>query len=197
MEASSHYTAKQLDALATRVGKTFWVMAVNNRTPLFLSAAAPDASSFRAQANESFEIKELVGQKSKNPYYKVKFDSGKDGYIRPETFLEEFNLTILTLDPQADEKKKAAREAEEENKRLEWIQAQPWPQAVKQAAIKRQVVPGLTTAEVKHILGDPARVIHVKGQRLAEEHWHYVDGSVLIFQNRLLHRIGPSQKQER
>jgi len=192
--ASHHYTEKQLEALAIRVGKTYWVAMVNNRTPSFLSAPAANASSFRAPANESFEITDLVGQKAKNPYFKVRFASGKEGYIRPEAFIEEFNMTLLTVDPQAEEKRLTAAAAEEEKKRVEWIRARPWPQDVKDAAIKRRVGPGLTAAEVKHVLGNPARVIRVPGQRVSEEHWHYADGSVLVFQNRLLSRV---EKKER
>lgn len=199
--ASHHYTEKQLDALAARVGKTFWIISVNNWTPSFLSAPAPDASSFRAQPKDSFEITELIGRKAKNPYYRVKFGSGKEGYIRPEAFHEEFNVTILTIDPQADEKRKAVQAAEEEKQRLAWIQVQPWTQAVKEAAIKRQAVPGMSIAEVKKVLGNPSRVAKVRGQhkvaKVAEEHWFYPDGSVLVFYNGLLNRVEPKQAKEK
>ena len=192
---SQHYTEKQLDAFAARVGRTFWVVSANNRTPSFLSAAAQNAPSFHPQANESFEITELVGRQA-TPYYKVKFTSGKDGYILPEAFQEELNLTILTMDPQADEKRKAAAGAEEDKKRVEWIRAQPWSQAVKEAAIQRRPVAGMNTGEVKKILGNPTRVTKVHApQRFAEEHWFYADGSVLVFQNKLLTRVEPKEKK--
>lgn len=195
--ASPHYTDKQLDAFEARVGRIFWVVSVNDRTPAFLSAAAPNASTFRVPPNESFEITELVGRKNKNPYYKVKFASGKEGYILPEAFQEELNSTILTVDPQADEKKKAAAAGEDEKKRLEWIQAQPWSQAVKQAAIQRRPVPGMKTGEVNKILGKPTRVTKIQApQRIGEEHWFYPDGSVVIFQNGLLIRIEPKEKKD-
>jgi hypothetical protein len=191
------YSERQLDALAERVGRTYWVVSVNNRTPSFQSAAATKASSFRAEPNESFEITELVGRKSAQPFYKVKFASGKDGYISPDSFHEELNLTILSVDPQADEKKKAAAAAEDEKKRIEWIQAQPWSQAVKQAAIQRRPVPGMKTGEVNKILGKPTRVTKIQApQRFGEEHWFYADGSVLIFQNGLLIRIEPKEKKD-
>ena len=194
--ASGRYTEKQLDAFATRVGRTFWVVSANDRTPSFLSAAAQKAPSFRAQPNESFEITELVGRRAQDPYYKVKFSSGKDGYIPPETFQEELNLTILSVDPQADEKKKAAAGAEEDKKRVEWIHAQPWSQAVKEAAIQRRPVAGMNTGEVKKVLGEPTRVTKVHApQRFAEEHWFYADGSVLVFQNKLLTRVEPKEKK--
>ena len=147
--ASNRYTDQQLDAFATRVGRIYWVVAVKNQTPAFLSSPAANAASFRPQANESFEITELVGRKDKNPYYKVKFDSGKEAFIQPEIFLEELNLGIASVDPQAIEKKKAAAAAEEEKKRIEWIQAQPWSRTLKEAAIKRQVIPGMNGGEVK------------------------------------------------
>jgi hypothetical protein len=195
--ASHHYTEKQLDALEARVGRTFWVVSVNNRTPVFLSAATPSASSFTAQANEPFEITELIGRKAKNPYYKVKFVSGKEGYILPEAFHEELNSTIVSVDPQADEKKKASQAAEEDKKRVEWIRAQPWSQAVKESAMQRRPVPGMNTGEVKKILGNPSRVSKIKApQRFGEEHWFYADGSVLIFQNGLLIRIESKPQKE-
>ena len=198
VSASNHYSEKQLEALAERVGKIYWVVSMNDRTPSFLTTPAPNASSFRAQPNESFEITELTGQKAKNPYYKVKFSSGKEGYIRPDAFHEELNVTILTLDPQADEKKKAALAAQEDKKRVDWIKAQPWSQAVKEAALKRQAVPGMNGGEVKRVVGSPTRVSRVQApQRVAEEHWIYPDGSVLIFQNGLLTRIEPKDNNGR
>ena len=172
--AFDRYTDHQLDALATRVGKIYWIVTVKNQTPLFLSSPTANAASFRPQANESFEIIELVGRQDKNPYYKVKFNSGKEAFIQPETFLEELNLGIAAVDPQAIDKKKAADAAEEEKKRVEWIQAQPWPRNVKEAAIKRQVLGGMNGAEVKKILGNPLRVSRVKAQlNVIEEHWLY------------------------
>ena len=195
--ASDRYTDHQLDALATRVGKIYWIVAVKNQTPLFLSSPTANAASFRPQANESFEITELVGRQDKNPYYKVKFNSGKEAFIQPETFLEELNLGIAAVDPQAIDKKKAADAAEEEKKRIEWIQAQPWSRTVKEAAIKRQVLGGMNGAEVKKILGNPLRVSRVKAQlNVIEEHWLYPDGSTAVFINGLYNRLEPNRNTE-
>ena len=197
LNASHHYTDRQLDFLATRVGKTYWIAAVNNRTPSFLSAPAAHASAFHPKANESFEITELTGREHKNPYYKVKFDSGKEAYIQPDMFLDELNVTIASVDPQADQKKKAEEEAEEEKKRVEWIQAQPWSRGIKEAAMSRQVIGGMNSGEVKKILGNPVRVSRVKGQiNVAEEHWLYADGSTAVFYNGLLNRIEPKRTIE-
>jgi len=188
--ASNHYTDKQLEALAARVGKTFWISGANDKAPSFLTAPSPGAATFRPEENDSFEITELTGQKIKDPYYKVRFESGKVGYIRPETFHEEFNVTILSHDPHADEKKKAEAQAIEEKKRLEWIKSQPWSAAVKAAAIKKQPTPGLNGAEVKRVLGAPTRVSHIRGTtKVAEERWFYADGSVLTFHNGLLSSV--------
>jgi hypothetical protein len=192
--ATHHYTEKQLDALAARVGKVFWVVTVDDQGPSFLSNPAADARSFHAEAGP-FEIIEVVGRKNKNPYYKVRFESGKEGYIRPEDFREAFNVTIMTLDPQADEKKKAAEAAEEEKQRIGWIEAQPWSRAVKEAAIKRQVIPGMNRTEVKKILGDPTRVSKFKILgNVTEEQWVYGDRSVVIFHNDLLNRVESAKK---
>ena len=177
VHASHHYTDKQLDVLAARIGKVFWVTEMDNRTPAFLSSPRVDASSFQANGNESFEITELVGRKAKDPYYKVKFESGKEAYIRPEAFLEAFNATIVTVDPRADERKQEAAAAQKEKTRLDWIQAQPWPRAVKEE-------------EVKTVLGDPVRMRKSKERlNFAEEHWFYADGSIAIFHNGLLNRV--------
>ncbi|HEY2922171.1 MAG TPA: hypothetical protein VGK77_24585 [Candidatus Binatia bacterium] len=188
--ASSHYTDKQLEALAARVGKTFWINSSNEKAPLFLTAPRPGATTFRSEENDSFEITELTGQKTKDPYYKVRFQSGKVGYLTPDMFHEEFNAKILSYDPLADEKKKAEQQAEEEKKRLEWIKSQPWSPAVKAAAIKKQPTPGLRTTEVRRVLGAPTRVSKTRGAiKVAEERWFYPDGSVLVFHNGLLSSI--------
>jgi hypothetical protein len=188
--ASSHYTDKQLEALASRVGKTFWINSSNEKAPLFLTAPRPGATTFRSEENDSFEITELTGQKTKDPYYKVRFQSGKVGYLTPDMFHEEFNAKILSYDPLADEKKKAEQQAEEEKKRLEWIKSQPWSPAVKAAAIKKQPTPGLRTTEVRRVLGAPTRVSKTRGAiKVAEERWFYPDGSVLVFHNGLLSSI--------
>jgi hypothetical protein len=192
VRAADRYTDQQLDALASRVSKTYWIVAINNQTPSFLSSPAINAASFRPQPNESFEITELVGRKDKNPFYKVKFDSGKEGYIQPEVFLEELNASIAGVDPKASEKKKAAATAEEEKKRIDWIESQPWSRAVKEAAIKRQVLGGMNGGEVRKILGNPVRVSKVKGRlNSTEERWLYADGSTVVFLNGLLSRIEP------
>lgn len=196
--ASNHYTEKQIDALETRVGKVFWILPIEETRPSFLTSPATDAPAFHPAANESFEITSLVGRKAKNPYYKVRFVSGKEGYIHAQAFLEQFNSTIVTIDPLADEKKVLAEKNEQEKARLEWIQSQPWSEAVKESAIKRQGVPGMTAGEAKKVLGDPRRVTRIRGsQHVSEEHWFYPDGIVLIFRNGALNRIDTTKKPER
>jgi len=188
--SSRHYTAKQMEALATRVGQIFWSQPLDGKGPSFATAPAANAKLVRVDTVESFQISALVGQAAKNPYYKIKRENGQEGYISPEQFLEALNLTIVTTDPAAEEKRKAAEVAEADKKRVEWIQAQPWSPAVKEAAIKRQPVPGLTNSEIRHVLGAPSRVTKVQGRiKLAEEQWFYPDGSVLIFHNGLLSKV--------
>ena len=188
--ASHHYTEKQMAALAERVGKTYWVQAVNGRTPSFLTAPDARAASFPVRAGDSFEIIELVGQKNKNPYYKARFDSGKEGYFPPQVMLEELNLTLLTVDPLANEKRKAEEQAASEKQRVDWVNAQPWPAAAKEAALKGQAVPGMNHEEVKKIVGVPSRITKVQGRGTTpEEHWVYPDGKQLVFHHGLLSRI--------
>jgi hypothetical protein len=189
-DASHHFTERQMDALATRVGKTFWLKFQDGRVPPFVSAPNATAAGVRPRTNESFVITDLAGRTSKNPYYAVKFESGQEAYILPEAFHEALNLTILSTDPGAMEKERTAQRELEEKERVEWIQAQPWSPVVKQAAIKRQPTPGLTTGEVKRVLGEPQRISKLSGPiKLAEERWFYSDGSVLIFHNELLSKI--------
>jgi hypothetical protein len=194
--ASNHYTAKQLDALAERVGGEFWINAPEAKAPLFLTAPAPNAATFRPSDNESFEITELVGRANKNPYYKVKFQSEKIAYLRPETLHEEINASIVSSDPHAEEKRKAEQSAQEEKQRIEWIKAQPWPPPLKEAAIKKQPMPGLTSGEVRQVMGPPRRIAKVSGlvkprgaTQVIEERWYYADGAVLLFLNDVLSRV--------
>ncbi|HET7004420.1 MAG TPA: hypothetical protein VFK65_02935 [Candidatus Binatia bacterium] len=187
---SHHYTAKQMEALASRVGQTYWSQPVDGKGPSFATAPTSKAQVARLDAVESFQITALVGQAAKNPYYKIKRENGQEGYISPEQFLEALNLTIVTTDPLAEDKRKVAEAAEVDKKRVEWIRAQPWSPAIKEAAIKKQPIPGLNTNEIKNVLGPPSRVTKVRGPiKVAEEHWLYPDGTLLIFQNSLLIRV--------
>jgi len=195
--ASNHYTEKQLDALETRIGKKFWVSALDGKMPPFVTSPVSGAPVFQPADNQSFEIMELVGRKARNPYYKVAFESGAEAYIHAQAFHEQFNGTILTIDPRADEKKLLAAKDQEEKARIEWIQSQPWSAAVKESAVKRQAVRGMTVGEVKRVVGDPRRVSRIKGpQHSAEEHWFYPDGTLLVFRNGAVNRIETTKKLE-
>jgi hypothetical protein len=194
--SAGEYTDKQMDALAVRVGKTYWIKAVDGKGPLFSTAPTEQAATFGGEDGESFEITEVVGRANKNPYFKTKLLSGKEGYIRPDAFLEGFNLTIVTADPHAGKKRQADEFAQEEKARVEWIQSQPWSPAIKQASIKKQPVPGLTTSEIKKVLGAPSRVVKTHGPlKVIEERWYYPDGRVLTFHNELLSTIDIPEKK--
>jgi hypothetical protein len=187
--AAERYTDKQLDALETRVGKMYWVRSQDGKLPEFFTAPSAKAAILTPGQNESFEVLELYGRAKDDPYYKIKLNSGKVAYIPPEQFLEQFNLTIVSIDPLADEKRRADEQSKEEKSRVDWINSQPWSAQVKQAAINKQPTPGLNTAEVKRILGEPRRVTKLRGPtKTNEEHWFYPDGTVLIFSNGLLSR---------
>ena len=187
--ATGQYTDKQLEAFETRVGKLYWVRPQGGKMPTFLSAPTSQAATVTPVQNESFEILELDARSDKEPYYKVKFDSGQLAYIRPEQFHEQFNLTITSIDPLANERRRAEEQSKAEKERVEWINSQPWAPHVKQAAVNKQPTPGLNTAEVKRILGEPRRITKIRGvTKNTEEHWFYPDGTVLIFSNALLNR---------
>jgi hypothetical protein len=194
--AANHYTEKQMDAFAARVGTMFWIKAADGKLPLFRIAPSLSAATFLAEERQSFEIVELAGRANNNPYYRVKFASGKEGYIAPENFHEQLNLTIVTADPYEAEGRKAEEAAKDERARVEWIQAQPWSPAIKKAAIGKQAVPGLTTAEIKKVLGAPSRVLKLRGpSHVAEERWYYPDGKVLTFYNQLLSIVNQQEKK--
>ncbi|MBM4261705.1 MAG: hypothetical protein FJ145_09770 [Deltaproteobacteria bacterium] len=213
LASAARYTPKQLDAFATRVGKTFWAVPLDNRLPTFYARPAANAPAFQPKANEAFDITELVGRATDNPFYKVHFESGKDGYIRPEAFHEHLNATIVTQDPLANERLKGEQAEAEESQRVEWIKSQPWSAAMKEAALKRQPIAGLNTFEVRKIMGEPVRVTRtrsatntgaakpnrnqVSNSNQREEQWLYADGSILVFNGGLLSRIDaapPAQK---
>lgn len=194
--ASGHYTAKQLDALAARVGKTFWFSIDAQPVPEFSTAPTVNAGRFRPSPEDSFVITDLAGRAQKNPFYSVQFASGKVGYIRPETFHEALNLTILSADPRAAEKEQQEKQNLEEKERVAWIQSQPWSGPVKEAAVRKQPTPGLTTGEVRRVLGPPMRITKLRNPtKIEEEHWFYKDGSVLIFHNRLLIKTEKLEKK--
>lgn len=193
---SRHYTAKQMEALAIRVGQTYWSQPVEGKGPSFSAAPVANAKLFRLDAIESFQITSLVGQATKNPYYKIMRENGQEAYISPEQFLEALNLTIVAADPAAEDKRRAAEAAEADKKRVEWIQSQPWSPVIKEAAIKKQPIPGLNTNEIRNVLGAPSRVSKMRGtSKVAEEHWFYPNGSVLIFHNGLLNRVERPQSK--
>lgn len=190
ISAFTQYTPRQFQAFAERIGTTYWTGSAENHDLTVLSAPAANAKSFRAPADEAFEVTDLVGQKAQAPFYKIRFTSGKEGFISPENFLEELNVTIFTVDLKADEKRKAAAAAEEEKNRVQWIQAQPWSQAVKDAAMNKQVVAGMNTDEVRKVLGNPTRATKIQSPAgNVEEQWFYPDGNVVVFNNGLLNRV--------
>jgi hypothetical protein len=193
---SSHFTEKQLEALAKQVGKTYWIVAGEGKPPIFFSAPSPSASPFPVGVKESFQITALLGGSTPKPYYGVNFASGKEGYVSVESFLEELNSTFVAQDPDKGQKRKSAKEASEESRREAWIRAQPWPAHVKEAALKRQAILGMNMSETRAALGKPSRVVKVKhGNPLLgeQEQWIYEGGPVLTFTNRVLSRMQPME----
>jgi hypothetical protein len=193
---ASQYTPKQIELYAQYVGKTYWVVEEAG-TPAFHAAPSSAAPSFRPRLKESFEINEIVGGTAKlpAPYYRVTFDSGKEGFIPVRSLVEQLNAAFVTVDPDRDAKAKLAKKTETEKKRQEWIQSQHWPEHVKQAAVKKQPVLGMSTKEASAVLGKPQRVVGIKNTNLLlgrQEQWTYEGGSVLTFTNGLITRIQPA-----
>ena len=195
--ASSHYTLTQLEAFDAYAGKTYWITADHEKIPAFRSAPSPSAPSFKPNAKESFNLEEIVGGKGAPYYYRAVFESGKTGFLAINSFLDGLNLTILTVDPDRNQKRKIAKEAEEESQRQAWIRRQPWPEEVKQAALERRPSLGMKTNEAKAILGKPKNVFPLQnanpllGQQVQ---WLYENGTVLTFTNGLLTRVQNHEK---
>jgi hypothetical protein len=193
---ASPYTPKQIELYAQYVGKTYWVVEEAG-TPAFHTAPSSAAPSFRPGLKESFEINEIVGGTAQVPahYYRVTFESGKQGFIPLGSFTHELNAAFVSVDPDRNAKAKLAKETETEKKRQEWIQSQRWPEHVKQAALKKQPVLGMSTKEASAVLGKPQRVVGIKNTNLLlgrQEQWTYAGGSVLTFTNGLVTRIQPA-----
>jgi len=189
LAASPRVTEKQIEVMRGYVGKTYWIAPGSENDRFFYSAPSRDATTFSAEAKESFQITEMVKGSSESLYYKVRFASGKEGYINVNTFLDELNSTVVPQDPGAGQKRKTTNATDTEKKREEWIRAQPWPEYVKEAALKKQAVLGMTTGEVKAALGKPARMTRLKSvgrQTARQEQWVYSGGSVLTFTDGVL-----------
>lgn len=196
--APSQYTPKQLESFGLYVGKTYWVVGEDDKTPTFLSAPSSAAKSFHPAAKESFEVKEIVGGTAKIPthYYRVAFESGNEGFIPISAFMEHFNGAFAAADPDRDAKAKLAKETESEKNRRAWIDKQKWPEHVKEAARKKQPVLGMNQKEAHAVLGKPKSTIQLKSATSlmgSQEQWIYADGPVLTFTNGILTRIQPKE----
>jgi len=190
--ASSHYTLTQLEAFDAYTEKTYWITADAEKIPAFRSAPSPSAPSFKPDAKESFKMKEIVGGKGAPYYYRAVFESGKTGFLAINSFLDGLNLTILTVDPDGNRKRKIAKEAEEESQRQAWIRRQPWPEQVKQAALERRPALGMTTSEARAVLGKPKNIFPLQSTNPLlgkQEQWIYENGQALTFTNGLLTRV--------
>jgi hypothetical protein len=195
---ASQFTPKQIEVYARFVGRTYWVVEEAG-TPAFHAAPSSTSPSFRPELKESFEINEIVGGTAQIPghYYRVTFASGKQGFLPLVSFTHQLNAAFATVDPDRDAKAKLAKQTEAEKKRQEWIQSQGWPEHVKQAALKKQPVLGMSTKEASAVLGKPQRVAGVTNANLLlgrQEQWIYEGGSVLTFTNGFITRIQPSDK---
>ena len=195
--ASSHYTLTQLEAFDAYTDKTYWITADDEKIPAFRAAPSPSAPSFKPSAKESFKLEEIVGGKGAPYFYRAVFESGKTGFLAINSFLDGLNLTILTVDPDRERKRKIAKEAEEESQRQAWIRKQPWPEQVKQAALERRPALGMKTNEARAVLGKPKNIFPIQNTNPLmgkQEQWLYQNGTVLTFTNGLLTRVQTHEK---
>jgi hypothetical protein len=195
LSAEPRYTEKQIEMFSSYAGKTYWVTDEKSQQPTFYTAPKTDAPAFQPAAKEGFEIKEVVEKTSDKPFYRVAFQSGKEGFIPVTAFVERINSSFTATDPERDAKAKSAKETADEQKRRDYISKQKWPEHVKNAALNKQPVIGMSTKEATAVLGKPKNVVRLKsGNSGAElmgrqEQWHYATGQVLTFSNGILVRI--------
>ena len=171
------------------MGNTYWVVEGENPNPLFFSEPSYSASVFQAGPKESFEIAGVVEGADERLYYRLRFSSGKEGYISVDSFMQDLNSSLVAQDPDLQQKKKLADEEQEEVMRVTQIRAQPWPESVKQAAIKKQPTLGMNANEVRIVLGKPKRVTTLTQRSLAganTEQWIYEHGPTLILSDGVL-----------
>lgn len=185
--AAPRFTEKQIEALQRYIGKTYWIAAEIEGSPLFFSSPSPKAAFFPVAVRESFQITELLKGSTESLYYRAQFASGKEAYLSVDGFLEELNSTLMTQDPNSGQNRKTGPEAE--SKRDVWIRSRPWPENVKEAAVKRQAILGMNMGEVRVALGKPNRIIRLKSvgaQSGRQEQWVYPQRSVLTFADGVL-----------
>ena len=193
--AEPRYTEKQLELFSSYVGKTYWVTTEKNQQPTFYTAPKTNAPTFQPAAKEGFEVKEVVDKTGDKPFYRVAFESGKEGFVPVTYFMERVNGAFLAVDPDRDAKAKTAKEIADEEKRRDWIRQQKWPEHVKDAALKKQPVIGMSKKEATAVLGKPKSVVQLKtgnsGSALMgkQEQWIYDNGPVITFSNGLVVRI--------
>ena len=193
--AEPRYTEKQIELFSSHVGKTYWVTTEKNQQPTFYTAPKTNAPTFHPAAKEGFEIKEVVDKTADKPFYRVAFESGKEGFIPVTSFMEGINGPFTATDPDRDAKAKTTKEIADEEKRRDYIRQQKWPEHVKEAALKKQPVIGMSKKEATAVLGKPKSVVRLKsgksGSELmgASEQWIYESGQVLTFSNGLIVRI--------
>ncbi len=190
--AASRFPEKQLEAFAKRVGNTYWVVEGENPNPLFFFEPSYSASNFHASPKQSFKITGMVEGADERLYYRLRFSSGKEGYISVDSFMQNLNSSLVTRDPDLQQKKKLADEAEEEVRRVTQIRAQPWPENIKQAAIKKQPALGMRASEVRVVLSKPKKITRLTQRSRAGgnvEQWIYEHGPILTFTDGVLTQI--------
>lgn len=192
LRAETRYTEKQIEQFSSYLGKTYWITADKSLQPTFFSAPSADAQTFQPALKEGFELKEIVEKHTEKPYYRVTFESGKEGFIPVTSFLQQLNGALLSIDPDRDAKAKTAKETEQEQKRRDWIRQQKWPTHVKDAALKKQPTLGMNKKEVSAVMGKPKSVVRLRsGNQLVgkQEQWIYENGPVLTFSEGIIVRI--------
>ncbi len=197
-----------------RVGKSFAVL-IPSDVPIF-TAPHPKAEKFHLQEAESFVVEELVckagisrgvclsGFKKAHDnrsytgamYFKVRFESGREGYFSDKNFLPKLSLSITSeeraklLGTTPEEYAKNLRgskalqneivlEGEEarrkEEERLQAIEYNPWSEAEKKRLRVREVWTGMDSGQLESSKGSPKMINRSEVSGAIIERWYYDD----------------------
>lgn len=218
------------------IGKSFAVIAPSEVSVLREPNLKGD--SYRLEEPEAFVVEDVVCEGGDYTvgcvllaidypdafFYKVRFESGKEGYIKGRYFLPEVSISLTTEERsaklgttpekhaedirnkyrQAEEEVKAqlAREIEEvrelERTRRAAIEAAPWPDEEKAAVLAKRVVIGMTTDQVVLAWGPPDKIVET-ATTAGEEHeftYNQAGGvSILHFTDGKLDRVVRSNER--
>ena len=161
------YAYEQSDS---RIGKMYWagkrIESVFGREPKIVPRtylALDYGTSLTVVALEQYELEE---------FYRVKLGSSEEAFLSVRMFeAAQQGGFIVSYDPR---KRESGRIAAIKNKK--------WPPQIEQAAIRKQILLGMTEEQIRMSVGDPQKINRTVSARGVSEQWVY-DGGYLYFEN--------------